>query len=694
MQPVQRVAVAYAAVSTLSLIGLATCPAQAKPLARFTLSVVRQAVSSAPVAVSPDGRYFAIGEGGGASGNSLIRVYERATSQSVRTIGGPSEPYTALAFSGDGAYLAAAGDDHRVRVFDLRNGDKVAEVQSPKIPAGKVSRINAVAFGPGNRELVFADSGLGWLTRYSGTSVNSLRTPTSVLVSPFLSIASDGQGGYIAGDALGRFHILDSNLADLGMADVRLPGPVLSLTITQGRLIAGTDTEVRVFNIAGTGRTILSLGGISPQSRYLVGRGVVAVAPTTTGAYVVADVNGGVREVSTPVVPTRPTTVASNSTLPPTTPVTPPPVNPNLPVNPNPPVNPVTPPVANNTRPTPNPNTKPRDVVRTPPPARALRVTLRQTGRMVGHSEYVNGVAFSPDGQILLSGSRDRTVRLWNTQSGDQTALVGKHDNYVASVMFRPDGKQFLSGGWDNLIYQYDAASRQRIGEAFKGHNSAVLSLAYTPDGSHFASGSNDKTVRVWNIATRTSKASSSLPDAIAAVAFSPDGKLLAGGCLDGKVYIWNAQTLALVKTLSASPARPVFTVTWVNNTTLVSAGEAGYLRQWNTQTGAVAATLLPAGPDIYAVAYSPKTKLLASGGKDKLVRAWFVAGGGTAPIKITPAAKQAGQEDTVRSLAFSADGGRIASGGWDYNILLWQVSLAEPPKLTGGVEDAALQGQ
>jgi len=116
-----------------------------------------------------------------------------------------------------------------------------------------------------------------------------------------------------------------------------------------------------------------------------------------------------------------------------------------------------------------------------------------------GHTEWVTSVAYSPEGTHIVSGSWDRTIRVWNATTGQCVAgpLQG-HTSSVTSIAYSPDGTYIVSGSWDNTIRVWNATTGQCVAGPFQGHTDYVTSVAYSPDGTHIVSGSYDCSVKVW----------------------------------------------------------------------------------------------------------------------------------------------------------------------------------------------------
>jgi hypothetical protein len=265
--------------------------------------------------------------------------------------------------------------------------------------------------------------------------------------------------------------------------------------------------------------------------------------------------------------------------------------------------------------------------------------SLRQP--LAGHTGTVYSVAFEPGGDILASGSADRTIRLWNVTDPAHPTPVGRPLTGAAdiqSVAFSPRGNLLAGGGNDKAVRLWqvtDPARPTPLGGPLAGHTDAVFSVAFNPDGSLLASGSADRTIRLWNVTeparpTLVGGPGSGHTDALVSVAFLRDHNVMASAGADEAVRLWNA----------ADPPAPV----------------------GDPLTGHEGR--------VHSVAFSPDGRLLASGGGDRTIRLWKM----TDPAHPTPLGRPlTGHTDAVHSIAFSPDGSVLASGSADRTIRLWK---------------------
>ena len=178
---------------------------------------------------------------------------------------------------------------------------------------------------------------------------------------------------------------------------------------------------------------------------------------------------------------------------------------------------------------------------------RHVQVLDASTGRLLkflkGHTDVVRSVALSSDGTRIVSGSMDKSVRVWDASTGSTGAELGTlngHTKGVTSIAFSSDGRRIVSGSWDNSVRMWDASTGAEL-KTLNGHTENVLSVAFSSDGTRIVSGSGDQSVGVWDALTGAEfKVLNGHTGAVSAIAPSSDGTRIASGSADCSVRVWD----------------------------------------------------------------------------------------------------------------------------------------------------------
>ena len=331
-----------------------------------------------------------------------------------------------------------------------------------------------------------------------------------------------------------------------------------------------------------------------------------------------------------------------------------------------------------------------------------------------GHNAWIWSVKFHPNGKLIASAAYDRTIRLWDTVTGNCCNILQGHQNIVLAVDFHPNGEVIASSSADNTIKLWDVSTGQCL-QTLRGHTKEVYSLAFSGAGGAIASGSFDCTAKLWD--TDTGKCLKTLTgheygvrtvafathknllatgdinqklklwdsdtgkclktwqgytNLIWAIAISADGRWLASGSLDKTVRLWDLQTGLPIKSLSEHDDWIWSVAFSPNGKILASSSDDETIKLWELKTGQCRNTLRGhTKGGVWTVAFSPDAQLLVSGGRDGTVRFWDTATGNN--IRCIEA-----HSNWIWAVAFSPDGKHLASSSNDKTIKLWDVATGE----------------
>ena len=323
-------------------------------------------------------------------------------------------------------------------------------------------------------------------------------------------------------------------------------------------------------------------------------------------------------------------------------------------------------------------------------------------------SNHILVLEFSPDGKKLASGSKDKTVRLWDTDTNEELAILRKHTGWTNALAFSPNGKKLASGSTDKTVNLWDTETGERI-TTLSGHLNSIAALSFSPTGKTLASASTDGTIKFWN-----TENGNLLPinitehtEWVKAVSFFKDSSTLASVAFNGVVTFWDLKTSQRTGSQNAGHRDFLPALSFSSDgTKLVSvgakaimffrAGRGNAVSSWmpdpqvrltDVSTGDELATLneVNVGINPDDMVFSPDGKTVAFGGFGK-IHLWNTETGTSFDVSLLDEQNANGKDDLpplpdaamlrqmphISALAFSPDGKKLISGTMGGKVQMW----------------------
>ncbi len=282
------------------------------------------------------------------------------------------------------------------------------------------------------------------------------------------------------------------------------------------------------------------------------------------------------------------------------------------------------------------------------------------------HSDFINSIDIHPEKELLVTGSKDQKVILWDLREKKDLVTLDDNTGEIQCIAFSPDGK-YLVGSDRNIIRVWTVEGEYI--NSLSGHATAVWSIDFNPAGDRIVTGSFDRTFRLWDFINLTELSEfEGHSKSVLAVAFHPVRNVIASGSLDETIRLWDMTSHRVIHTFKGHSGNIYSLDFSPDGKYLISASRDQTIKLWDVEEKELIRTFKGHTAAVFSVAFSPAGDHLLSGSVDQTIKLWERSTGNCIHTFT-------GHEGAVICVKFVPDGKSFVSGSYDCTAKLWQLA-------------------